>query len=158
MNLLGRVALLTDVEAEACLNFILKGLAAGSPEYEKLLASPTALKDVVAAAAKECGVTLPAEPTEAPASTAQAIRAILVVATEHADLSLRVQGYMDSGRKLRLEPVTTALVLGGIFLILSTEVEIKAEKRKGRQGTWSVKMKKPQLTESLLKQFFTLFS
>ena len=72
-----RLALLTDAEAERCLNGILHSLAARNPKYKQLLASPNEMARVVESAASQLGRTLANIGEISPQERPKAIRVIL---------------------------------------------------------------------------------
>jgi len=151
-SLVQQLALLTDVEAESCLNGVLKGLISLQPEFGDLLGSTEEMKEVLQAVASEAGqsVYLGNEPTGA--TRAKAIRSILVEAAQDAQLSPRLKGWLTSARPTLLDPVTGALVFAGIVLLLSTHVQIDY-KREGKKKSLRVKVEKKPTPKKILGEF-----
>src|SRR5688500_1886438 len=78
MDLNYELALLTDEEAELCLNGVLKGLTARDPNYEQVLNDPRQMTEVVTRVAAELGESTPPLANLEPKQKPKAIRVILV--------------------------------------------------------------------------------
>lgn len=149
---------LSDDEAEDCLNVLLKGLTIDKPEYAELLVSPDDMKKVIEKAAKEGSISVTTvREIENPKQRAEAIRFILKGLADHPQFGSEVEAAIDNARDKLIEPVTTALVLGGIIFVLSLDVDVKYENKGGKKDV-SIKIKKKPTSDSLLGKFFGLFS
>ncbi len=156
MELYPRLALLTDAEAEWCLNGILKGLTATQPVYAELLASPQEMTMVVEAVASDIGKPLPNIGEVSSQERPKAIRVILTEIAEDPELSPRLEAWLKNARPKLLEPVTTTLVLAGVVFLLSTHIDIEYEDQDGKRKL-KIKVEKPTSSEKLLEKFFDFF-
>lgn len=151
-----KLALLTDNEAELCLNNLLNGLTIRHPEYLSLLTSPAKMAEALnSTPAGEANTSVRIDepsPQERPA----AIRLILSEIAEDEELGPKLEAVIDNQRNTLLEPVTTAVVLAGIIMALSTSVEIEYGNEDGKRK-FKLKIVKPTTTEKLLGKFFRIF-
>jgi hypothetical protein len=72
------------------------------------------------------------------------------------DLAPVVEGALHNLREKLIEPVTSAIVLAGIVLILSTEVKAKFVQGDG-QRRWEIDVEKKAVTAEILSKFFEVF-
>ncbi len=156
MEVYQELALLTDAEAEMCLNGLLKGLTVTEPEYAALIARPQEMENVVAQVAEQVGTSVPAAPFP-PAERSKAVRAILVQVAQDPELGKRLEAWLQTARPKLIEPVTTALVLAGIILVLSTHVKVEYEDKDGKKHVKVTVEKKPT-SNKILDKFFGIFS
>jgi len=155
-SLYQKLALLTDAEAEQCLNGVLKGLMVAQPEYADLLSAPDQMAQVVQAAAADAGqaalqigeVTSPERP--------KAIRAILAELAEDPALNPRLEAWLNTARPTLLDPVTSALVLAGIIMVLSTHIRVEYEDKGGKKHL-RVKVEKKPTADKIMTKFFGFF-
>ncbi|MGB8644419.1 MAG: hypothetical protein WCF84_04230 [Anaerolineae bacterium] len=155
MELYPQLALLTDAEAEMCLNGLLKGLTVVEPEYAALVARPEEMESLLAQVAEQAGrpaLTVPVSPHPDP----KAVRTILVQAAQDPELSPKLEAWLQTARPKLIEPVTTALVLAGIVLLLSTHVKVEYEDKGGKKHLKVMLEKKPTANK-ILDKFFGLF-
>ncbi|MDZ8185280.1 MAG: hypothetical protein RMX96_10555 [Nostoc sp. ChiSLP02] len=158
MNLYHKLALLTDDEARICLNGVLKGLLALQPQYEALFASENQMQAAIEQVISELGqAPSSAIDTIKKQNTSKAIRLILIEIAENPEISPRLEAWFSSARPKLLEPVTTALVLAGIILILSTDITIEYKNQDGKKN-FRVKVEKKATPSKFLEKFFSLFS
>jgi len=147
MTVMKRVALADDQQACNAVQVLLKGWSEARPEIASLVGSKQDLESLVR------------ESTDLPkllqANEARAARAILVQLAEDEEGASRVEAALKERKKL-IEPVTTALVLAGIVMLLSTEVEIDSKVVDGKRST-SVHIKKGPTSDGILGKFFSLF-
>ncbi len=155
MSLQDDVKALSDDDALACLNGVLKGLAAQSPELEGLFAQPAemdrAIREIPQAAGQPSLLGLKVDPQQ----RAEAARQVLAVMAD-GDLAPRVRAYLDGARPKMLEPVSTALIVAGVVALLSTQFEGEVKQEDG-QTSWHFKFKKDPTSESILKQILGIF-
>jgi len=156
MPLYQRLALLTDAEAELCLNGILKGLAAMNQKYAELLASPEDMAIVIQTAASHIGQQVTNIGEVTPQERPKAIRIILAEVAEDPVLSPRLEAWLNTVRPKLLEPVTSALILAGITFLLSTHIDIEYENQNGKKKL-KVKVEKKPTAEKILRKFFSFF-
>jgi hypothetical protein len=151
------LALLTDAEARDTLNRIVAGAAAAQPDFERLVASPDDLSVVLNRVGDEVGLHVPAEIVNGRAGQQpKGTRLVLIAMADDPELSPRVAAALAIKRATLLEPVTSALVLAGITLLLSVHVDIHYENDGGEQKLRVHVEKKPTST-SVIKKFFGLF-
>jgi hypothetical protein len=156
MDLYQRLTQLTDAEAELCLNGVLKGLVEMQPIYADLLASPQEMATIIrtVASGNEQAHSMVGEPT--PQDRPKAIRVILTEIAEDPTLSPRLEAWLNTARPKLLDPVTSALVLAGIILLLSTHVNIEYEDQNGKKK-FKVKVEKKPTDNKILEKFFNFF-
>lgn len=155
-NLQQKIAGLTDEEVEQCLNGLLNGLMVRNPEYERLLTSPQDMTEVVQVAAEGVGVA-PEQIIEAGSQNQhESMRLILIELAGTEEFGPKIEAWIDNERNTLLEPVTTALVLGGIIFALSSSIHFEYENVNGKKKL-KVSFSKKPTSESLLKKFFGLF-
>lgn len=155
MRTLERIALLTDDEARACLNGVLKGRTARDEVLDSAVRDENALKRLIAEVSH--GVGVPTGPVAEPSGHVQnrAARFVLVqyaTGPQAADLD----AWLDSKREKLLEPVTAALVLAGLVLVLSADISITYELKDGKRHL-KVEIRKAETPADILKKFFGLF-
>lgn len=155
-NLYRKIALLTDAEAEDCIHGLLKGLTIENREYARLLQSPSDMEEVIKAAAVSAGVSSPeVKAIDQPAGV-KVVRETLLELADDENFGPRVEAWIDGARPSLLEPVTTAVVLAGIILALSADVDVGYKNVDGKKSFWFNLKKKPT-SDGLLKKFFGLF-
>lgn len=152
-----KLALLTDNDAEKCLHNLLNGLTIRSPEYLSLLKSPEKMAEVITSDAAGEVNTAAQIDEPAPQKRPAAVRLILSEIAGDEELRPRLEAVIDNQRDTLLEPVTTALVLAGIIMVLSTSVEIDYVNEDGKRKV-KFKVVKPSTKQSLLEKFFPIFS
>jgi hypothetical protein len=155
MELYRELALLTDAQAERCLNNIVAAYSA-QKGLKKVVAEKDAMQEAVSSAAAQMNVPLTGG-VEIPAERKpEAIRVILVEMASIDELSQHITSWLETDRKTLLEPATTALILAGLVLILSTEVEIKYKQENGKRSM-EVHIKKPSAPKKILEKIAGFF-
>jgi hypothetical protein len=153
-----KLALLTDSEAELCLNGLLKGLTIREPTYSSVLLVPNEMLTIIREFASAAEVEAPREIIETtPENRSQAVRMLLAEIADDNDLAPRLENWIDGARPKLLEPVTVALVLAGIVLVLSTHINIEYDRKDGKSDL-KVKIEKKPTDKSILGKFFNLFT
>lgn len=156
MELIDQLALFTDLEAESCLNGLLKGLSITDSTFKQLLRSPTDIEDVVKLASAEVGRKILQTNEPSGPQRSKAIRILLVDIAQNPILSRRLENWLKTARPKLLEPVTTSLVLAGIVFVLSTHVKVEYDSAAGKKKL-KVKVEKKPTAAKLLAKFFALF-
>jgi hypothetical protein len=156
MNTLEQVALLTDQEAESCLNGLLKGLSITDPTFKRLLRSPTDIQDAVRLVSADLGTEISQTDEPSTDQRPKVIRTVLVQIAKNPTLSPRLGNWLKTARPKLLEPVTTSLVLAGIVFVLSTDVKVEYANVAGKKKL-KVKVEKKATASKLLEKFFALF-
>lgn len=158
MDVIQEIALRTDAEIEACLQGVFNGLAAQKEAYKRLATSPDDMKAVITAALG--AAALPALPEgdaeDAKEARARALRALLVEMAESPELRPRVEAQIARKRDMRFDPITSAILLAGIVMVLSTHIEIEYKNEGGKKNLLVKVVKKPT-DGSVLARFFDLF-
>jgi len=134
----------------------MKGYAAARPEFEALAPQPAQLREALKSVADAVGRSAPAVGEPSPAERPRAVRLILVEMASEPELRPRIEAWVGGSRATLLEPVTSALVLAGIVLVLSTSVDFKYEIKDGKKHL-RIEIKRKPTTENLLGKFFGLF-
>lgn len=156
-NLYRKIALLTDAEAEDCINGLLKGLTIQNRDYARLLQSPSDMEEVIKAAAERAGVSsADVKAVDQPVGV-KVVRETLLELADDRNFAPQLEAWIDGARPSLLEPVTSALMLAGIILVLSANVDVGYKNVDGKKSFWFNIKKKPT-SDSLLKKFFGLFS
>ena len=150
MNATELLALATDDDAKRALDVLLKGLSVQQPALAPYLNDEQTLQSIVQDAAPNEA----AQVTSLEQGDPRAIRALLMqLAT--SDRADAVAAALTQRQKL-IEPVTTAVVLAGIVLLLSTSFSVEFENVDGKKKL-KVNVAKKETTEGLLARFFDLF-
>lgn len=149
MDVYQGLALLTDAEAEQCLNRVVNGVVVQRPELQELLRSPEEMAAVT-------GRALPSVEDAALPDRPKALRAVLAQMAEDYTLRPRLEGALQAARPTRLEPVTTALVLAGIVFVLSVDINVQYEDEEGKRKL-KVSVQKKPTADSILEKFFPFF-
>jgi hypothetical protein len=156
MNTIEQLALLSDQEAESCLNGVLKGLSVTDPTFERLLRSPTDVQDAVRLISVDLGTEISQTDEPSTDRKPKVIRTVLVQIAKNPTLCPRLDNWLKTARPKLLEPVTTSLVLAGIVFVLSTDVKVDYADVAGKKKL-KVKVEKKATASKLLEKFFTLF-
>lgn len=155
MNALFELASLTDMEAAQCLNRILSGIK--SKRKDIPVTSPNELSNILSAVAAKTGRALTPKIDEKLSNREKAVRVVLIEFLDEPDLKKLLERALASNRRVLVEPITTALVMAGIILVLKTRTHFKFKRDKN--GKWEAEGSidaKPS-SEGLLKKFFGLF-
>lgn len=156
MEVFRELALMTDAEAEICLQGVMKGYAAVDPEFEALAPQPAQLREVLRSIADAVGGSGSAMSEPSPAERPRAVRMVLVEMASEPKLRPRIEAWIGGSRDTLIEPITSALVLAGIVLVLSTSVDFKYETKDGKKH-FKIEIRRKPTTENLLGKFFGLF-
>jgi hypothetical protein len=152
MDIYRELSLRSDAEAQQVLNRMVKGAGALDPALAALVASEGEMKAFVASIKPDAArgidlLSLGQDP--------RGVRVTLVLAAEDTELRPALEASLAQARHTR-EPLTIALVLAGIVLILSTNFEVSYE-ASGDSRKFSFKIKKEATSPEILKKFFGLF-
>jgi hypothetical protein len=150
-----KLALLTDAEASDVLNRVVDGYAEKNSDIP--LRDPEAVAGIVAKISEAAETPVAFLEDAALANQAAAKRKLLVELARDPDLRKRVQGAIDSNRRVLLDPVTTALVMAGVVLLLQTKVKIKIAKKSGKHE-YSVEVSKDPTSKGIIGKIFSLLS
>jgi len=154
MDFTGKIVGLSDEDAETALNRLLVGLDITSPKFHSLLADSNAsdLENVIKSVALQIGESAPILSETQIKDRGGAIRQVLLEASNNASLESNIHGALASNRKTLFDPITGALVLAGIVVVLSTEAEVDYT-----EGKLHVHVHRKASTEALIKKFFAFF-
>jgi hypothetical protein len=146
MDVTRELALRTDAEIQQVLNRMIKGAGELDPSLAALMASPDEMKKFVSeqSGTSSSSFELGQDP--------HAARAVLVLVAEDASLSPALEASLKHDRETR-DPITAALVLAGIVLVLSTSFEVDYSSSNGKRN-FSFKIKKTATPTSIIKKFF----
>ena len=150
-----QLALLTDAEIRNVLNRILEGYAARNPNVP--IGDPEALDLLLKKAGEEFEQPIAPREDAKLGNRPRAERAVVVQLAGLPDQRPFVQGAIDNSRNVLIEPITTALVMAGIILVLQTQFDVKVS-RKGGKTDYEIKVGKKPTDGSLIKKIFSIFS
>ena len=153
MDIFRELALRTDPEVQQALNRMLKGASTLDPTLGVLFESPTAMKNLVESVQQPSN--LPNLPVQDLGQEPRAVRAALILAAEDPTLRPALEAALVHDRGTR-EPLTIALALAGIVLVLSTSFEVNFD-RNGDSKKFSFQVKRDAAPPEILKKFFGLF-
>ena len=149
MNLTKQIRGLDNEAATKCLALVRKSLE-DDPEYGTVIASPDQAKEVLdklGAKANDLSAVADTDPELA--------RKILLMMVDDDELRPRVEAALEKQRYTLFEPVTTALILSGIVILLSTHIKVKYENRDGKKHV-SVAVEKKPTDKTIIKKIISV--
>jgi hypothetical protein len=149
MTLHEQITKLNDIEAERCLNMLVKQVAEANPDLQSVLSSPTLAAEAVQRVGAQTGAESLSE--AAIKNRPGAIRAILQEASNDPVLAPRLEAWLSGPRKLLFEPITTTLILAGVVVLLSTHVKIEYEQKDGKKHI-KVAVEKKGSSQSIIQK------
>lgn len=150
------LASLTDIEAKQCLNRVLSSVKETRPDVP--VTSPADLGNILkAAAALLSGQPLSPKADSSLRDPAKAIRILLLEFRENVELTARLEAALAADRSVLVDPITTALVMAGIVVILQTRFKMDFKRDKGNKSEFQVTVEKLPSSEGIIKKFFALF-
>lgn len=150
-----KIALLTDAEVHKVLNRVIEGYAARNPNFP--VSDVGALSNILTQVSAKEGETVSPREDARMSDLAAAERTILLELSKDPSQLQFVEGAIKADRAVLVEPITTALVIAGIILVLETKFEISVTRKSGK-AEFEVKLGKKPTDKSILKKFFSLFS
>jgi hypothetical protein len=153
MEILAELASLTDTEATQCLNRVLSGLKAKDID---MTVNPDDLNGILNAVAVKAGRPLTPKIDQKLPNREKAVRVVLLGFLGDPKLSKLVKGALTSSREVLLDPITTALVMAGIVVVLKTQIKIAISNKRGKWQVDGRFVTNPS-SEGLIKKFFNLF-
>jgi hypothetical protein len=157
MDLKNGIKGLSDVNAADVLQRLVKSLVTNDPQLLELIQSEAAMRDLARDAAQrllDTSIDVDAVPST---SDPKLVKDMLLAFADDPVLSVKLQNVIAARRDVLFDPITSAIVLAGIVLVLSTHVEIEVGKDKQGKKHWKVKIEKKATPPSILKKFFGLF-
>ncbi|HTA38742.1 MAG TPA: hypothetical protein VK760_06680 [Candidatus Acidoferrales bacterium] len=156
METLAKLALLTDAESSRCLSRVLAGIRETHAEIP--VTSPDDLAGILRGLAASTGskVHVPNQDSGL-REGAKAIRIVLSQFLEDAELSRRVDAAIKTDRDTLFEPITTALVLAGIVVVLRTRFKMTYKRAKDGKAEFEVGIERKPDSDATIKRFFGLF-
>lgn len=146
-----KLAVLTDEDAERCLNGLLHGLTIETPDYSRLLESTADMETVLQAAGVPDKLR-----TLTPADRSRAIRILLTELADHDKFGPELEAWIEGERETMLVPLAVPLVLAGIVLVLSIDINVEYRIEDGKKK-FAFELKKSSTSEKILGKFFGLF-
>jgi hypothetical protein len=119
---------LTDRDANLVLNRIIGGLVPAEPE----LALPSDLKTVIVDLAEQTQLSIKPDLDETVKDRPAAVRLLLAEFADNAETQSRLVAALNNDREVLVEPVTTALIMAGIVVLLQTHIDLKIKKVNGK--------------------------
>ena len=152
-----QLASLTDYEARSCLDRIISGMNVSNPELQ--LTSPNDLGDILKNIAVSHG-NLPFTPRRDAelSDTPKAVRLVLIEFLEDPNLRARLEAALRLDRPTLIDPITGALVMAGIIVVLTTRFNLKYKRGKEGKPEIEVSVSRDASSEGIIKKFFGLFS
>jgi hypothetical protein len=147
-----RLALLTDRDARLVLNRIIGGLLPKEPE----LARPDELKTALVEVSRGAPTKIEPKTDNAIPDQPAAIRLLLVAFADDDKLKPNLVAALAMDRGVLVEPVTAALIMAGIVLLLQTNVDLKIKKKNGKTSI-DFSVKKKPTADKIIEKFFGIF-
>jgi hypothetical protein len=149
MNLKDQIRDLDDKAAPKCLAIVKKGLEE-DPEYGPAIVSPDEAGRVLAQMGAKAD-----ELSKLPDADPELAREILLMMADDDQLRPRVESAVGEQRSTLFEPVTTALIMTGIVIALSTHITISYEDRDGKKYV-SVVVEKKTSDKGIIKKILSV--
>jgi hypothetical protein len=156
MNAQDRIGQLSDREVEACLQGVLKGFVTRSPEYASVIRSSDEISALLRSIAGQVGDLSHTFPDDAAVKDPRILKLTLGELASDSVTGPWVTAWLDGNRPTLLEPITTAIVLASIVMLLSTHAKVEFEKRNGKTSI-KVHVEKKPTAKAILARFFKLF-
>jgi len=157
MDIYRELAALSDEDAELCLNGVLKGFIIARPQYADIVSAPPGdLAAAVRELASDLGESIERLGEPAPIDRPRAVRLILIAIAEDSDLQPRLLAWFSSARPTLLEPVTSALILAGIVMVLSTDIKVHYEMTNGKRHL-QISVEKKATPNEIIQKIFGFF-
>jgi len=155
MDSLLDLAFLTDIEAKQCLNRVLSSIKETCPEVP--ITSPDGLARILKAAATQMNHQRLSPKTDSNLQNpAKAVRLVLLAFREEPELNVRLEAALSADRQLLVEPITTALVMAGIVLVLQTRFKMTIKKDQKNKSEFEITFEKKPSSEGIIKKIFAL--
>lgn len=156
MDILFELAALTDTEANQCLSRVLAGIREADPDIP--ITSPDELGGILKGAAASMGSEWLRPKIDANlGDNAKAVRLVLLEFLQDPQLKARLEAALAADRHVLVEPITTALVMAGIVVILKTNFKMTFKRDKNKKLEFQVSIEKKPSADEILKKFFSLF-
>ena len=156
MDALFEVASLTDVEAKQCLSRVLSGIRETHPEVP--ITSPDDLGSILKSAADAINAGRFTPKTDENLSdSAKGVRLVLLEFLQNPELKARVEGALATDRRVLVDPITAALVMAGIVVVLQTNFKMAFKRDKLKKSEFQVSLEKKPSSEGIIKKIFSLF-
>jgi hypothetical protein len=149
MTIAETIAKLTDDQAANCLQCILKGYAEREQQLTEVITTdaPKAMAAIAVELLDDAGRKQLAGVN---ANDPLLVRQILQLMASDKSFGEQLEGGLGR-RKTLIEPVTTALVMAGLIILLSTHVKISYENKNGEKNL-KVSVDKPSAPKELIKK------
>lgn len=156
MDVTRELALLSDREAEECLNRILSSVQATNPEIP--VTSPDKLGNILRAAATAADVAPVEAKTDADLrDAAKAMRLVLMEFCDDRTLKPQLEAALAANRRVLVDPITAALVMAGIVIVLRTRFKFNYIRTNDGKEILEIGLIKHESGEETIKKFFDLF-
>ncbi len=150
-----KVAGLTGSQATAALNRLVEGYVARHPEFP--VGDLKSLAGILQAAGKVAGENVSPRVDVDISNSPAAARAILLELAAIPDQKDYVEGAIEVSRTVLIDPITAALIMTGIILVLETQFDVNISHKDGKTE-YDVKLGKKPTDKSLIGKLFGLFS
>jgi len=151
MNLNQRLALLTDEEAERTLNGVLKVFIDGQEHGPELIKDEDSLREALLEMQRDAGLSQKDPDQLDTKNRCRLLRGVLVEMADDATLEPYLRNWLENARPSLLEPITTAIILTGLTLVLSAKFDVTYEDKAGKKHVKIKISKKPTAAGILTK-------
>lgn len=153
-ELRGRLLALDADELQRLMQVVVKDHVDRHPESAAVLTSGELLAAGLQRAAVDAGLSAGA--IVEPRDKTEALRTIAAALADEPRYAVLLANALAGGRATRVDPVTAALVLAGIVLVLQTRFDIGYDVENGKKKL-HIKLSKAPTSESLITKLFGLF-
>lgn len=150
-----RLEVVTDQEAFDTLNRIVNGYTIDHPD--SFIDNKEDTLRALEMAGVELGVPIEPQLDSQLSNVLKSAREVLVLLAGTVEGAKRVNGALDRLEDARIEPVTLALVMAGIVLVLETEVDVKISRQDGKTD-FDISVSKKATDKSIINKIFSVFS
>jgi hypothetical protein len=142
---------LSNKEVDQCLQVVLKGFIARHSEYGRIVSAPEEAVAAMDAVVQQLGISKPSSKVE----TASTRRQVLALLAQDPATAPWVDAWIEGHRPTLLEPITTAIVLASLVMVLSANFAVDVETKNGKTSL-KVHIDKKPTANAILKKFFNL--
>jgi hypothetical protein len=156
MPIQSRIDGLDDRQVQACLQGILKGFVARNPIYSSVIVSSDQMLPLLRIVCDQFAGLSGSLDIVAGAKDPNQMKLILNELALDTTTGPWVRAWLDSNRATLLEPVTTAIALASIIMLLSTHIKLDVTSTNEKVKV-SIHVEKKPSAEAIIKKFFGLF-
>lgn len=151
---LKRLEAITDEQAFDTLSRVVEGYAIEFPDT--MIVKEEDTKRVLTLVGEQVDVSVDPKLDSQLSNASKSARNILERLAETESGAERVGGALDRLEDARIEPVTMALIMAGIVLVLETEVDLKVSRKDGKTD-FDISISKKPTDKSIISKIFSVF-